>query len=389
VSVPTTAVPAVPADLLAGLARLRAEVRDFLRGERAAGGYTPRADAWLAGWDEAFSRRLAERGWVGMTLPEAYGGHGRSPLERHAVTEELLAAGAPVAAHWIADRQIGPSLLRHGTEEQRQRYLPGIAAGTCYFGIGMSEPDSGSDLASVRTRGTRTEGGWLVSGTKVWTSGAHHAHAFFVLARTSPVEEGGSRHAGLSQFIVPLDSPGVAIHPIRLLTGEHHFNEVVLDDVFVPDAMVLGTIGDGWRQVTSELAFERSGPERFLSTYPLLAALAGELAQRGDGRGRRELGALLARLAALREMSLQVAATLAAGGSAEVQAAMVKDLGTRFEGDVADVARLLLEGEPDPTSPDPLTRLLAQAILHTPGFTIRGGTNEILRGVVARSVGLR
>lgn len=378
-----------PARLEETVHALRADVRAFLRQERAAGRFEPRADAWLAGWDEEFSARLAERGWLGMTLPEQYGGHGRTTLERYAVTEELLAAGAPVAAHWIADRQIGPSLLRYGTEAQRQRYLPAIASGQCFFGIGMSEPDSGSDLASVRTRGTRTDGGWLVSGTKVWTSGAHHAHAFFVLARTSPLEPGGSRHAGLSQFLVPLDSAGVTIRPIALLTGEHHFNEVVLEGVFVPDDMVLGQIGDGWHQVTSELAFERSGPERFLSTYPLLTALVGALAEREDTRGRRELGGLLARLLALREMSLQIAAALSGGVAQEVPAALVKDLGTRFEGEVVEAARLLLDVEPDPGSPESLPRLLAQAVLHAPGFTIRGGTNEILRGVVAKGVGLR
>jgi alkylation response protein AidB-like acyl-CoA dehydrogenase len=364
---------------------LRGEVRAFLAEQH----FTPRADAWLAGWDEDFSARLADRGWLGMTLPPQYGGHGRTTLERYAVTEELLAAGAPVAAHWIADRQIGPSLLRYGTEEQRRLFLPQIARGVCFFSIGMSEPDSGSDLASVRTRAERVPGGWRVTGTKVWTSGAHHAHAFFVLARTAPLDPGGSRHEGLSQLIVPLDSPGVTIRPIELLTGEHHFNEVVLDGVHVPDDMVLGAIGDGWRQVTSELAYERSGPERFLSTYPLLAALVGALATRDDGRGRRELGSLLARLLSLREMSLGIAAALASGVAQEVPAALVKDLGTRFEGEVVEAARMLLDVEPDAGSAEPVARLLAQSVLHAPGFTIRGGTSEILRGVVARGLGLR
>ncbi|WP_242423852.1 acyl-CoA dehydrogenase family protein, partial [Frankia sp. EI5c] len=222
--------PAASGRVAAGL---RAEVRAFAAEHQAAGTFTSRCDAWLAGWDEKFSRALADRGWLGLTLPTRYGGHGRSALERYVVTEELLAAGAPVAAHWIADRQIGPTLLRFGTEAQRERFLPGIARGECYFAIGMSEPDAGSDLAAVRTRATRADGGWIIDGTKVWTSGAHHAHAFFVLARSAPVIEGGSRHDGLSQFIVPLDSPGVTIRPILLLTGEHHFNEVHLDGVFV------------------------------------------------------------------------------------------------------------------------------------------------------------
>jgi alkylation response protein AidB-like acyl-CoA dehydrogenase len=371
---------------------LRTEVREFLAKKRAHGGFVPHCDVWLSGWDERFSRELGGRGWLGMTLPVEYGGHGRSTLERYVVTEELLAAGAPVAAHWIADRQIGPSLLRFGTEWQKQRYLPRIAAGECYFGIGMSEPDSGSDLASVRTRATRAEGGWRVSGTKVWTSGAHHAHAFFALARSAPLDE-SRRHAGLSQFIVELDSPGVDVRPIRLLTGAHHFNEVVLDDVFVPDELVLGEVGAGWHQVTSELAFERSGPERFLSTFPLLVALVAELSRTGADRlgaaGLRELGSLVARVWTLRRLSIGIAASLGAGVAADVPAALVKDLGTRFENEVIDAARLLVDLPPDSGAEAGFARLLAEAVLHAPGFTLRGGTNEILRGVVARGMGLR
>ena len=368
---------------------LRAEVREFLADERAAGAWTPRSDVWLSGWDEDFTRRLAARGWLGMTIPAEYGGHGASPLDRYVVTEELLAAGAPVAAHWVADRQIGPSLLRHGSEAQRRKYLPGIAAGEVYFGIGMSEPDSGSDLASVRSRATKVDGGWSLTGTKVWTSGGHHAHAFFALVRTSPPEE-GKRHAGLSQFIVDLHADGVTIRPIPLLTGAHHFNEVVFDDVFVPDDMVLGEVGSGWGQVTGELAFERSGPERFLSTFPLLAALVGELSGTDLGpAGRRELGSLVARLWALRRMSLAVAGSLASGEAPELAAAVVKDLGTRFENEIIDAARLLVSIPPDPGAEGGYARLLADAVLHAPGFTLRGGTNEVLRGIVARGLGLR
>lgn len=181
-----------------------------------------------------------------MTVPAEYGGHGRSFVERFAVTEELLAAGAPVAAHWIADRQIVPSLLKYGTEFQRSEFLPKIVrGGECFFGIGMSEPDSGSDLASVRTKAERVDGGWTLTGTKVWTSGAHLAHAFIALARTEPVDP-AHRHAGLSQFIVDLRGPGVEIRPIVSMNGgAHHFNEVLLDGAFVPDAMVFGEIGQG------------------------------------------------------------------------------------------------------------------------------------------------
>ena len=375
-----------PTDLPPRVAELRARVRAFLAEERAAGSWTPRPDVWLSGWDERFSAELGRRGWLGMTIPAEYGGHGASPLDRYAVTEELLAAGAPVAAHWIADRQIAPTLMRFGTEAQRRRYLPGIAAGAVYFAIGMSEPDAGSDLAAVRTRANRVSDGWELTGTKVWTSGAHHAHAFFALARSAPRDE-GNRHAGLSQFIVELDSPGVQIRPIPLLTGAHHFNEVVFDRVFVPDELVLGEIGAGWRQVTSELAFERSGPERFLSTFPLLTAMLGELI--GASGVAREVGALVTRLWALRRMSLAIAGALESGTAPELAAALVKDLGTRYENEVIEVARLLVAIPPDPGAPHGFARLLADAVLHAPGFTLRGGTNEVLRGIVARGLGLR
>ncbi|MRJ77348.1 acyl-CoA dehydrogenase [Aeromicrobium sp. SMF47] len=367
---------------------IRAEVREFLQAERTAGRFVPHCDAWLSAADPAFSRRLGEQGWLGMTFPREYGGTGAGALARFVVTEELLAAGAPVAGHWIADRQSGPSILRFGTEEQKQSYLPGIARGETWFAIGMSEPDSGSDLASVRTRATRAEGGWRVSGTKVWTSGAHHAHAMIALVRTDALDP-TRRHAGLSQFIIDLDVPGIQITPIRLLSGAHHFNEVVLDDVFVPDGRVLGEIGDGWRQVTSELAWERSGPERFLSTYPLLAAAVDRLANAADSSASASVGTLVARIWTLRQMSISVASRLDAGQSPDIEAALVKDLGTLFEGTLTDAVRMLVRTESDTESTDGLTRLLAESILQMPGFTLRGGTNEILRGVVAKGLGVR
>jgi alkylation response protein AidB-like acyl-CoA dehydrogenase len=388
--------------LPAGAAELRSQVRGFLSAERTAGRFVPACDAWLSGWDESFSRRLGERGWVGMTIPREYGGHGRSALERYIVVEELLAAGAPVAAHWVSDRQVGPNLLRYGSEPLKRRYLPAIAQGTCYFAIGLSEPDAGSDLAAVRTTGTRADGGWTVSGTKIWTSGAHRAHALIALLRTGP-PDGRHRHVGLSQLLIELEQPGVTIRPIISMTGEHHFNEVVFDGVFVPDEQVVGTIGEGWAQVTSELAYERSGPERLLSTFVLLDTLVGELAARsGSGSGDSgsgDLGAgtagavgrVVSRLWACRQMSLAVAGALAAGEAPEIAAALVKDVGTRLESEIIEVARMLtvtLGVEPDPEGSG-MAGLLAQAVLHAPGFTLRGGTNEILRGIVARGLGLR
>jgi alkylation response protein AidB-like acyl-CoA dehydrogenase len=251
----------------------------------------------------------------------------------------------------------------------------------------MSEPQAGSDLAAVSTRAVRTDGGWVLSGRKVWTSGAHIAHQVVVLARTSPLDP-DHRHAGFSQFLVPADAAGVTIDPIITMDGEHHFNETTLTDVFVADADVLGRIGDGWHQVTAELSFERSGPERILSTAPLLLALLRALSgQICDDRTAGEVGDLVARLVSLRQLSVSVARALAAGQSAANQAALVKDLGTRFEQESVDLAAGLLDYVTTDTAG--LKQLLVAARLHAPMFTLRGGTNEVLRGVIARGMGLR
>ncbi len=367
------------------LTELRLQVRAFLDEQVAHGRFVPHVDTWLTRWDREFTRELGRRGWLGMTIPVEYGGQGRTLLERFVVTEELLVVGAPVAAQWVADRQVGPSLLRYGTEEQKQAFLPRIARGEVVFGIGMSEPDSGSDLASVRTRGERVDGGWRVTGTKVWTSGAHEADAFVALVRTAPLDP-AHRHEGLSQLIVDLHAPGVEVRPIISMGGEHHFDEVHLDGVFVPDDRVLGRVGEGWRQVTSELGTERSGPERFLSTFQLLAEAASAM---DEGRLPPDvgLGRQVARVAALHQMSLAVSTALEAQEDAETAAAVVRVIGTTTEGDIADyVDTLTATGW---VEDEELYRLLHAAILQRPGFTLRGGTNEILRGLIARGLGLR
>ncbi|WP_102141407.1 acyl-CoA dehydrogenase family protein [Mycobacterium hubeiense] len=370
----------------ADLARLRASIRAFLTADRAEFGWQPAVDCWLASWDPDFSARLAAAGFVGLTIPAEYGGRGLGHLHRYVVTEELLAHGAPVAAHWIADRQVAPALLSYSTEEQRRRLLPRIAAGRLYSAIGMSEHGAGSDLAAVQTKATQTDGGWVLNGTKVWTSGAHVAHQIVVLARTSPVDP-QHRHAGFSQFIVATDSPGITISPIVLMNGEHHFNEVIFEDVFIPDADVLGAIGDGWHQVTAELGYERSGPERILSTATLLFDVVRALAgQDVDDRTAADVGDLMARVISLRQLSISVARALTAGEDAATRAALVKDLGTRFEQDSVELVADLLDCVPDAAA---LRELLATARLHSPLFTLRGGTNEVLRGVVAKGMGVR
>jgi alkylation response protein AidB-like acyl-CoA dehydrogenase len=366
---------------------LRAEVRQMLQEAQAAGAFVPRCDAWLAGWSPEFSQELGRRGWIGMTWPERYGGRERSAVERFVVSEELLVAGAPVAAHWIADRQSGPQIYRHGSEALRERVLPLIARGECYFALGLSEADSGSDLASVRTRARRIDGGWSVTGSKVWSSGAHHAHYITVLCRTGEPEP--SKHSGLSVLAIDLAAPRVTVRPIRLISGEHHFNEVIFENVEVSDEMLLGAEGEGWSLVTSELSLERSGPERILSTMPLLRALVDAVGPDADDRAAEQVGRLVADLSTLHTMSLSVAATIDAGRDPVVEAALVKDLGTRYERRVTEVARTVCAAQASTGSDRRFEVLLAQALLAGPGFTLRGGTNEVLRSIVARGLGLR
>ncbi|MDK3258479.1 acyl-CoA dehydrogenase family protein [Blastococcus capsensis] len=373
-----------PTTLTAAEEELRSEVREFLA-EELPPDFRPGL-GMAAGHNPGFSRKLAARGWVGMAIPPQYGGHGRTAVDRFIVTEELLAAGAPLGAHFVADRQTGPALLHYGTEEQRQRFLPAISAGECWFSLGMSEPDSGSDLASVRTAATKVDGGWLINGTKIWTSGAHLNHYFAVLCRTSPNE--GDRHAGLSQLIVDLSAPGVKISPIPYLDGSHHFNEVLLQDVFVPDDMVLGEVGSGWRQVTSELAYERSGPDRYLSTFNVYREMLRELADQPlDDTQTRTVGYLAARFWTIRQLSLSVARLIDARRAPAMEAAFVKDMGTVFEQESIGLLRAAADRELDPGRGSLFARLLAEAILTGPSFTLRGGTTEVLRSVAAKGLG--
>jgi acyl-CoA dehydrogenase len=359
---------------------LRGEVRAFLKDALGDMPAAERSRSWSGG-SRDFSRKLGARGWIGMTWPKKYGGHERSYAERYVVIEELLVAGAPVSSHWVADRQSGPLLLRFGTEEQRQTLLPGIAKGDLSFCIGMSEPNSGSDLASVRTRGRKVDGGWKVSGQKIWTSGAQSADWMIALVRTGDAEQ---RHAGLSQLLVDMKSDGLTVKPIANLTGESHFNEVFLDDVFVPENRLIGAEGGGWAQVGAELAYERSGPERYLSSIRLFLEFLRVVGDKPSEAERLLIGAMTARMWTLRQMSLSVMGKLVAGENPAVAAAVVKDLGTSFEQDIPRDVQAIAQSDDDA-----FQRTLTYLLQTSPSFSLRGGTREILRGIIARELGLR
>jgi len=366
---------------------LRQQVRAFIAEEIAAGNFNP--DAGDDGYSTEFSRKLGARGWIGMTWPKRYGGGERSFLERYVVTEELRVANAPVRLHFVADRQSGPVILRYGSESLKADVLPRICKGEVCFAIGMSEPSSGSDLFAAKTRATKTAGGWLINGTKIWTSNAHQAHYMIGLFRTSPPSKENRRH-GLTQYVVDMHTPGIVVNPIYQMTGRHDFNEVVFENAFVPDANVLGEVDGAWKQATAELAYERSGPERFLETFYVLTELVRVLGARPDLRAAEGLGRLVAQVHALRCMSVSVAGMLHAGREPVVEAAIVKDLGTIWEQKLPhrarDLAAFVTEGAANRTSFEEQVNF---ATMIAPKLTIQGGTTEILRGIIARGLGLR
>jgi acyl-CoA dehydrogenase len=382
-----------PIRLPAAAQELRAEVRAFIAEELERGTFvarqSPARSTGATGFHPEFSRRVGAKGWIGMTWPKKYSGHERSFLERYVVTEEFRAANAPVGVHFTADRQSGPMLLKYANERIKQDILPRITRGEVCFCIGMSEPNSGSDLFAANVRATRCEGGWRVSGTKSWTTAAHRAHYMIGLFRTSSATQENRRH-GLTQCLVDMTWPGIQVNPIADMSGGHEFNEVVFNEMFLPEDHALGEIDMAWKQATSELAYERSGPERFLETSYLLFELVRVLGAEPDLRGAEGLGRLVAQLHTLRRMSVSVNGMLQAGKEPSLEGSLVKDLGTVWQQQLPVKARELaafIDSElQDRTLFD---EMLVHAVRTVPKLTIQGGTTEVLRGIIARGLGLR
>lgn len=378
-----------PVELSAAEQQLRVDVVEFLEKELPRASFVP-ALGMNADKDPQFSRKLGERGWLGMALPTEYGGHARSAVDRFIVVEQLLRWGAPIGHHWVADRQSGPVIAKFGTEQQKRRFLPGICTGELSFCIGMSEPDSGSDLASISSKATRDGDGWVLEGRKIWTTRAHENDWIIVLCRTSPRDEVDDKRQGLSQLIVDLRSPGVTATPIPFIDGTADFCEVVFDNVFVPNELVLGEVGQGWAQNTSELAYERGGPDRWLSSYLLVEELLRRETA-ADGSNVSDalldvLGEVVANYWVLHHLSLSVARSIDEGGAPAIESSLVKEMGTRFEQDVVTAVLAYVDEAPDIADDSVLGRLLVAAALTQPSFTIRGGTNEVLRSVASKGL---
>ena len=369
---------------------LREEVRGFLDGTLRP--EDARDDGWIVGFSREFSRALGARGWIGYTWPKRYGGAEGSYLERLIITEELLRAGAPVGAHWLADRQIGPALLAYGNEEQRLELLPSIAKGELFFCIGMSEPNAGSDLASLRTRAVEDGDFYVIDGHKIWTTNAHEAEYCYLVARTDP---SAAKHKGISEFLLDMKSPGITVRPIVDMAGEHHFNEIFFEGVRIHRRWLVGEKNRGWYQIASQLDYERSGIERLMSNYPILGAITRYVQETGQARRelvRHRLAQLHIEFTMGRFLVYKVAWLLTQGVVPNAESAAAKAYCTEFEQRLAQAASELMGGYGQLLPGSHQARLhgrIARAYLYAPAYTIQGGTSTILRNIIAtRGLGL-
>jgi len=377
--------------------RFKREVHDFLEEELRQGLWQPSCDAWIMGFDPEFTKRVAQKSWIGLTWPKEYGGQGRSYVERLILTEEMLRYGAPAGCHWFADRQIGGSILDYGTEEQKKEFLPMILRGEARVGLGMSEPEAGSDLASLKTRAIEDGDGYIIDGQKVWTSGANQMNWIYLVARTDP---DAPKHKGISEFLFEASLPGVTVNPIVDITGRIHFNEVFLDGVRVPKKCLIGEKNRGFYQILHQLDYERSGMERLMGNYPLFEALIQYTKEtKRNGKSLSEDPLIRSKLAQLkiefevgRLHMYRIAMVMDEGRAPNWESSMSKVYGTTFEQHLANAAMEIigLYGQLSPESKwAPMLGMAHESYLSSKGYSLQAGTTEILKNIVAlRRLGL-
>jgi alkylation response protein AidB-like acyl-CoA dehydrogenase len=371
--------------------KLRGEVRDFLEGEIKQGLWQPTCDAWIMAYDPEFTKRVAAKGWIGLTWPEEYGGHGRSFIDRLIVTEEMLRYGAPAACHWFADRQIGGAIVHYGTDEQKKEILPKILKGEAYVGLGMSEPEAGSDLASLKTRAAEDGDDYIIDGQKVWTSGGSHMNMIYLVARTDTEV---AKHKGISEFLFETSLPGITVRPIEDITGGVHFNEVFFDSVRVPKKCLIPEKNRGFYQVVNQLDYERSGMERLMANYPLLEALIQYVKEtERNSRPLAEDPIVRSRIAQLKiELEIgrlhmyRVAVVMDEGRAPNWESSMSKAYGTAFEQRLAGAAIEIagLYGQLNPESKwVPMRGMAYHSYLSSKGYSLQAGSSEVLKNILA------
>jgi alkylation response protein AidB-like acyl-CoA dehydrogenase len=329
-------------------------------------------DTWMNGYSKEFSEELATHGWIGMTWPTEFGGGGRPPIERLIVAEEMIAAGAPIAASWFADRQMGPALIAYGTKRQQDEFLPNMLAGKTTWCIGMSEPNAGSDLASLKTFAADDGDEWVINGQKIWTSFGEVADYCYLICRTS---NDGPPHAGISEIIVPMNTPGIDVRPIQDMTTNRHFCEVFYTDVRVPKANLVGKQGGAFTQTMRQLEHERGGIDRLVSNKALydMALLQADTSNPliRQEIARIEIGYRVGRILVIREVLKQAPAGFSAA---------TKCFCTELEARISDFVFTTLGMQA--TLWDDVTQGLAYA----PGYTIMGGTSNVMRNIIGERV---
>ena len=375
----------------------RQEVRSFLEDEIRKGTFTPLCDAWIQGFSVEFTKKLAAKGWIGLSWPKEHGGQGRSHIDRLILTEEILRYGAPAACHWFADRQIGRSIYIYGTDEQKKELLPQILRGEAYVGLGMSEPEAGSDLASLKTRAVEDGDYYIITGQKMWTSCARYMTHVYLVART---DTSASKQKGISEFVIDVKLPGITIRPTIDITGSEAWGEVFYDGVRVHKKYLIGEKNRGFYQILNQLDYERAGLERLMGNYPLFDAiikLTKETKRNGKPISeqpliRNKLAQLQTELEVGKLLIYRVAQVIEKGKSPNVEASMAKLFSTTFEQHLASIATdiLGLYGQLWKESKfAPIMGMAPHSFLGSKGYSLQAGTNEVLKNIIAtRGLGL-
>jgi acyl-CoA dehydrogenase len=372
--------------------KFRQEIREFLEGEIKQGLWEPTCDAWIMSHNPEFTKRVSKKGWIGLTWPKEYGGAGRSFIDRLILTEEMLRYGAPAASHWFADRQIGGAVVHYGTPEQKKEFLPLILRGEAYVGLGLSEPEAGSDLASLKTKATEDGDNYIIDGQKVWTSGGGHMNWIYLVARTDPA---APKHKGISEFFFPTNLPGITIRPIEDITGGVHFNEVFFDGVRIPKKSLIGERNKGFFQVLNQLDYERSGMERLMANYPLFTALLQYVKEtKYDGRPLSADPLIRSRIAQLkvdfevgRLHMYRIAMVMDSGRAPNWEASLTKAYSTAFEQRLAGASIEIagLYGQLSPKNKQAAMKGMAyHSYLSSKGYSLQAGATEILKNIVAQ-----
>lgn len=379
--------------------QLRQELRGFLQ------------EALPADWDGAgsdlsdddfefgqqFNRQLASRGWIAPAWPRQYGGIGATHVEQAIFGEELGYHRAPMGGRIFGVGMIGPTLIVHGSEEQKAQHLPGITKGEVLWCQGYSEPGAGSDLANLQTRASRDGDDYVINGQKIWTTQAHHAQWMFLLARTEPE---APKHKGISFFLVDMKTPGITVRPLVNIAGRHEFNEVFFEDVRVPKQHIVGGENRGWYVAMTLLDFERSSIGAAASSRRTVEELVRFARETRSGAGRlydvgwirNGLSDLLIQTEVARMMSYRVASMQQRGLSPSYEASMVKVFATESSHRMYNFGTRMIGLYGTLTPESPWSRLggrIEQGYLSSTAPMIYSGSNEIQRNIIAtRGLGL-